>query len=364
MFILTQARQNQNKQFQFNLRLMQNPPNSPIFNTHAPQNWPANDARNLVTNAAECIYLSEALRVAAEGVCDLQTIDLVLREHGGFSQGPFELADGRGLRAVAEQLKTTYHAWGEDPRLRVSPLMEAYVQRDKAGSAASSGFYSSGNGRPQAHAAPARLHAEPIPPVWLSPRAARRAETLMLFKNLGVKIETGQSPSPQALTIVSPLGFDVTTVAVVERLDPARTVGFDTLFNDSVCLRRVIATNPVTRSDMKEAAYALFQQDEKPVSVVNDSAGFISQRVWAQLINIATELCQQGHSHPDEVDAWMAEALGLKNGPLSIGNDLGPTNVLEVLFNMQTVYADPCYRPSPWLRRRGAIGLSLLQISG
>jgi 3-hydroxybutyryl-CoA dehydrogenase len=30
-----------------------------------------------------------------------------------------------------------------------------------------------------------------------------------------------------------------------------------------------------------------------------------------------------------------------------------------VLFNMQTVYGDTRYRPSPWLRRRGAIGLSL-----
>ena len=35
-------------------------------------------------------------------------------------------------------------------------------------------------------------------------------------------------------------------------------------------------------------------------------------------------------------------------------------NILEVLFNMQTVYGDPRYRPSPWLRRRGAIGLSLM----
>ena len=37
-----------------------------------------------------------------------------------------------------------------------------------------------------------------------------------------------------------------------------------------------------------------------------------------------------------------------------------PYSILEVLFNMQTVYGDPRYRPSPWLRRRGAIGLSLL----
>jgi 3-hydroxybutyryl-CoA dehydrogenase len=43
-----------------------------------------------------------------------------------------------------------------------------------------------------------------------------------------------------------------------------------------------------------------------------------------------------------------------------MGNLYGPTNMLEVLFNLQTVYGDPRYRPSPWLRRRGALGLSLL----
>jgi 3-hydroxybutyryl-CoA dehydrogenase len=47
-------------------------------------------------------------------------------------------------------------------------------------------------------------------------------------------------------------------------------------------------------------------------------------------------------------------------GPLAMGNRFGPDSILEVLFNMQTVYGDPRYRPSPWLRRRGAIGLSLM----
>jgi 3-hydroxybutyryl-CoA dehydrogenase len=47
-------------------------------------------------------------------------------------------------------------------------------------------------------------------------------------------------------------------------------------------------------------------------------------------------------------------------GPLALGDRLGPDNLLETLFNLQTVYGDPRYRPSPWLRRRGAIGLSLM----
>ena len=80
-----------------------------------------------------------------------------------------------------------------------------------------------------------------------------------------------QSPSPQALTLVAPLGFDVTTVAVVERLDPARTVGIDMLVEDAATKRRVLATNPATRTDMRDAAHALFARDGKAVSVIRDS---------------------------------------------------------------------------------------------
>ena len=51
--------------------------------------------------------------------------------------------------------------------------------------------------------------------------------------------------------------------------------------------------------------------------------------------------------------------LGYPLGPLAMGDRVGPTNLLEILFNLQTVYGDARYRPSPWLRRRGALGLSL-----
>ena len=158
----------------------------------------------------------------------------------------------------------------------------------------------------------------------------------------------------------APLGFDVTTVAVVERLDPARTIGIDMLFDDAATKRRVLATNPATRPDMRDAAHALFARDHKSVSVIRDSGGFVSQRVVANIVNIACDMCQQGVCTPSDLDIAVTLGLGYPLGPLALGDKLGPTNVLEVLFNMQTVYGDPRYRPSPWLRRRGAMGLSLL----
>ena len=152
----------------------------------------------------------------------------------------------------------------------------------------------------------------------------------------------------------------MTTVAVVERLDPTRTVGIDLLIDDAATKRRVLATNPATRADMRDAAHALFARDGKAVSVIRDSGGFVTQRVIATIVNIATDMCQQRICTPQDLETAVTLGLGYPLGPLAMGDRHGPTNVLEVLFNMQTVYGDARYRPSPWLRRRGAIGLSLL----
>jgi 3-hydroxybutyryl-CoA dehydrogenase len=222
------------------------------------------------------------------------------------------------------------------------------------------GFYKYVDGKAQVPVEPPVPNVDEVPPVWVSTRAARRAELYQLLKDLGAKIETGQSPSMNALTLVAPLGFDVTTVAVVERLDPARTVGIDMLIEDSATKRRVLATNPATRPDMRDAAHALFARDGKPVSVIRDSGGFVTQRVIATIVNIASDICQQRICSPKDLETAVTLGLGYPLGPLAMGDRWGPTNILEVLFNMQTVYGDPRYRPSPWLRRRGAIGLSLM----
>ena len=58
----------------------------------------------------------------------------------------------------------------------------------------------------------------------------------------------------------------------------------------------------------------------------------------------------------------MTLGRGYPLGSRARGDRGGPANILGVLFNMQTVYGDTRYRPSPWLRRRGAIGLSLTHV--
>ncbi|MFD0669759.1 3-hydroxyacyl-CoA dehydrogenase [Ramlibacter sp. MAHUQ-53] len=321
----------------------------------------AQDTPGFIVNHAGRAFSTEALRIVAEGVADYATVDRILRDQAGFRLGPFELMDLTGLDVSHPVMESIYRQYHEEPRLRPGDTTARRVAAGLLGRKTGQGFYTYADGKPQVPPEQPVPAVAEIPPVWVSTRAARRAELYQLLKDLGARIETGQSPSPQALTLVAPLGFDVTTVAVVERLDPARTVGIDFLIEDAATRRRVLATNPATRPDMRDAAHALFARDGKAVSVIRDSGGFVTQRVLACIVNLASDICQQRICSPADLETAVTLGLGYPQGPLAMGNRWGPASMLEVLFNMQTVYGDPRYRPSPWLRRRGAIGLSLLQ---
>jgi len=320
----------------------------------------AQDTPGFIVNHAGRGYGTEALRIVSEGIADFATIDRILRDQVGFKLGPFELFDLTALDVSHHVIEAIYHQYYEEPRYRPNVITAQRLAGGVVGKKVGEGFYKYLDGAAQVPAEPPVPVVDTFPPVWVSPRAARRMELLQLLKDLGAKIETGTSPSPEALTIVAPLGFDITTVAVVERLDPARTVGIDMLVNDAATKRRVLATNPATRADMRDAAHALFARDGKAVSVIRDSGGFVTQRVVACIVNIASDICQQRICTPQDLETAVTLGLAYPMGPLAMGNRFGPDSILEVLFNMQTVYGDPRYRPSPWLRRRGAIGLSLM----
>ena len=320
----------------------------------------AQDTPGFIVNHAGRGYGTEALRIVSEGIADFATIDRILRDQVGFKLGPFELMDLTALDVSHPVMESVYRQYYDEARYRPSVITAQRLAGGMLGRKTGEGFYKYEGGVMQvAPEAPAPSMAE-IPPIWVSPRASRRSELLQLLKNLGATIETGASASPQALMLVAPLGFDITTVAVVERLDPARTIGIDMLIDDAATRRRVLATNPATRTDMRNAAHALFASDGKAVSVIRDSGGFVSQRVVATIVNIASDMCQQSICTPKDLETAVTLGLGYPLGPLAMGDRYGPTNILEVLFNMQTVYGDQRYRPSPWLRRRGAIGLSLM----
>ena len=95
--------------------------------------------------------------------------------------------------------------------------------------------------------------------------------------------------------------------------------------------------------------------------IIADSAGFVAQRVVAAIVNIAAEIVQKGLAVPADVDDAARLGLGYPVGPLAIGDLIGPETVLHMLATMHELTGEPRFRPSPWLRRRAMLGISLAE---
>ena len=78
------------------------------------------------------------------------------------------------------------------------------------------------------------------------------------------------------------------------------------------------------------------------------------------IANIACDIAQQRIASPADIDKAVRLGLGYPVGPLTMGDQVGPSRLLEILDTMLEFYGDPRYRPSPWLKRRAMLGASLL----
>ena len=88
------------------------------------------------------------------------------------------------------------------------------------------------------------------------------------------------------------------------------------------------------------------------MSVIRDSGGLSPSAWWPPSSTSRQIFASKAFAFTRRPETAVTLGLGYPLGPLAMGDRWGPTNILEVLFNMQTVYGDTRYRPSPWLRRR------------
>ena len=318
----------------------------------------AQDTPGFIVNHGGRGYGTEAMRVLVESVTDPLTLDRILREQAGFRMGPCELFDLTGLDVSHPVTESIYQQYYQEPRYRPTLITRQRLAAGLLGRKTGQGFYRYLEGVQQVPAEPP-APCVALPPVWVSAaRPEAREAVLALLERLGATVEQGARPSAEALCLVLPLGQDATCAALAEGLDPVRCVALDTLL--PLDRRRVLMTTPVTAAGWRDAAHALLAGDGTPVSVIRDSAGFVAQRVLAQVINIACDMAQQGVASATDIDNAIRLGLGYPMGPLAWGDALGAGQVLQILDQLHGYYRDPRYRPSPWLMRRAHLGLSLL----
>jgi len=318
----------------------------------------AKDTPGFIVNHAGRGYGTEGLRLLAEGVASVPTLDNILRDTAGFRLGPCELLDLTGLDVSHPVMESIYHQYYEEPRFRPQVHTRQMLTAGALGKKVGHGFYRYGaDGKKETVAEAEQPTARPGS-VWLSQERPELAERIaVLIAAAGIPQESGDRPSESALCVVTPLGEDATTCCVRENLDARRTVGVEALFDAS--RRRVVMTTPATDAQYLAMACGLFSATGTPVSVIRDSAGLVSQRVVAHIVNIACEIAQQGIADPQDIDRAVTLGLGYPLGPLAWGDQLGPRTVLAILKNLEQQTGDSRYRASPWLQRRALLGLSL-----
>ncbi|MGZ8156602.1 MAG: 3-hydroxyacyl-CoA dehydrogenase [Burkholderiales bacterium] len=317
------------------------------------------DAPGFLVNQVGRGFTLEAAHLVYEGVASFADVDRVMRDVGGFRMGPFELMELTGLDVTQPASELIYDQFFQEPRYRPNLIMRARYEAGVLGRKTKRGFYE--------YDAEMKAIVPPEPPapsafpatVWVS-RADEQGHAVLtaLLKNMGAPLETGATPTPKALILVTPVGEDATTCATDQGLDAKRTVGVDTLF--PVVKRRTIMCTPITEPAFRHAAHGLLASDGVPVTVCRDSPGFIAQRIVAMVVNIGCSIAQSRIAEPADIDKAVTLGLNYPNGPFKFGDVLGPQRVHKVLASMHRIYGDPRYRPNIWLTRRAKLGVSLL----
>jgi 3-hydroxybutyryl-CoA dehydrogenase len=111
-----------------------------------------------------------------------------------------------------------------------------------------------------------------------------------------------------------------------------------------------------TSAETLEIAKNLMATLSLEVILVNDSPGFVTNRVLMPMINEAIQLLEEGVSTPADIDQIFKACFGHKMGPLETADLIGLDTILlslEVLYELQP---QEKFRPAKLLRAMVAKG--------
>lgn len=111
-----------------------------------------------------------------------------------------------------------------------------------------------------------------------------------------------------------------------------------------------------TSEETLQTARQLAQQIGKTPVDVNESPGFIVNRLLIPMINEAAYLVASGVASPEDVDKAMELGAAHPMGPLALADLIGIDVCLRVMDTFHTAFDDPKYEPCPLLREMAEAG--------
>ncbi|PSH03100.1 MAG: 3-hydroxybutyryl-CoA dehydrogenase [Acidobacteria bacterium] len=146
---------------------------------------------------------------------------------------------------------------------------------------------------------------------------------------------------------------------------PDRVIGMH-FFNPVPMMKLVEVIRGLATSDETFATItAIAERLGKTSVAVNDSPGFVSNRVLVPMINEAVYAVMEGVATPEAVDEVFKLGMAHPMGPLALADFIGLDVCLDVLRVLHSGLGDPKYRPCPllvkmvdagWLGRKSGRG--------
>jgi 3-hydroxybutyryl-CoA dehydrogenase len=182
------------------------------------------------------------------------------------------------------------------------------------------------------------------------------AEDMDAKKALFAEVETLCRPETIFATNTSSLSISE-IAAATKRPDKVLGVHF---FNPVPLMELVEIVKGVDTAEASTQAMTAFIEKlgKKPI-VVEESPGFVVNRILVPMVNEAVGILADGLASPADIDEAMKLGANHPMGPLALGDLIGLDVCLAVMETFHKEFGDDKYRPHPLLRkmvRAGKLG--------